>query len=285
VRPRLAAISDDLSSDFADAARVAAELGLDGLGVRHVDGVNVRDLDHASLTGIRRTAGDHSLEISAISSPLGRGLFIESDATASLALLDRMIRASELLDCLLIRVFATWLPDQDPLPQWHRRPGVLPPRVVEQMAAFAERAERAGVTLMLELEGASFVGTVSEARDLLAAVDSPALALCWDVCNGWWSGEVPWPDAWPVARLLPIADVQFKDVLSQADDPTSPRFEQVVLGTGDIPYESIVDALRQDGYEGWFTAERVYHPRRPEAEDHLRADIIADITRLKTLAT
>ena len=32
--PRLAAISDDLSSDFGDAARLAAELGLSGLAVR-----------------------------------------------------------------------------------------------------------------------------------------------------------------------------------------------------------------------------------------------------------
>jgi sugar phosphate isomerase/epimerase len=283
VASRLAAISDDLSSDFADAARLAADLGLDGLGVRHVGGVNVRDLDDDTLRATRATAEAHHLAISAVSSPLGRDLYLGADTSPALALLDRMIQASDLLGSSLVRVFATWLPGKDALPEWWERPGTTPAEVAERMSAYAERAERAGVTLMLELEGASYVGQLAEARELFAAVDSPALALCWDVCNGWWSGERPLEDGWPIARSLPIADVQLKDVKVRPGGEGRPDFEQVVLGDGDIPYDRIVDALLQDGYDGWFTAERVYHPRKPELDDRLRADIVADISRLKTL--
>jgi sugar phosphate isomerase/epimerase len=281
VASRLAAISDDLSTDFADAARLAAEVGLDGLGVRHVGGINVRDLDDSTLAGIRETADAHGIAISAVSSPLGRDLYLGDQDAPALALLDRMIEAADVLECRLIRVFATWLPGKDALPEWWERPSRTPDEVAERMSAFAHRAERAGVTLMLELEGASYVGRLAEARDLFAAVDSPALALCWDVCNGWWSGERPWPEGWEIARELPIVDVQFKDVRS--DGSGRPRFEQVVLGDGEIPYDRIVDALAAQGYDGWFTAERVYHPRRPEHDQRLRADILADISRLKSL--
>lgn len=136
---------------------------------------------------------------------------------------------------------------------------------------------------MVELEGASYVGRCSEARAVVEAIDSPALAVCWDVCNGWWSGERPWPDGWRAIRGLPIADVQAKDVAADPYHPDRPTYTQIVLGDGDIPYDRIVAALAADGYSGWFTAERVYHPRKPEQEPQLRAGIRADIARLRRL--
>jgi sugar phosphate isomerase/epimerase len=78
-------------------------------------------------------------------------------------------------------------------------------------------------------------------------------------------------------------DVQTKDVMAIADDAGRPAFEQVVLGTGDVPYDKIVAALLHHGYDGWFTAERVYHPRKPESEPQLRADILSDIASLERL--
>jgi sugar phosphate isomerase/epimerase len=138
---------------------------------------------------------------------------------------------------------------------------------------------------MLELEGASYVGRIDEAARLLNAVDSPSIALCWDVCNGWWSGEDPWNEAMPIARDLPIVDVQTKDVRASEDDPSKPAFEQVILGEGDIRYQDIVSALIASGYDGWFTAERVYHPRKPEVEARLRADIVSDIVNLQRLVS
>lgn len=139
------------------------------------------------------------------------------------------------------------------------------------------------MTLMLELEGASYVGTLAEARDVLARVDSPALAICWDVCNGWWSGEHPLKDALPLAADLPIVDVQTKDVRADSTDPDRAGLVQVDLTSGDLPYAQVIDGLVAGGYDGWFTAERVFHPRRPEASAELSAAIRADIDALHRL--
>jgi sugar phosphate isomerase/epimerase len=282
VTARMAAISDDLSSDFARAARVAADAGLDGLGVRHVNGTSIAALPLDAVRDVRRTADAHGLAISAVSSPFGRGLHLGSDDGPALALLDRMVAYADVLGTPLVRVFAPWIAGKDPLPQWWDRPCAADAgEVAERMAHYAARAERAGVTLMVELEGASHVGQVAEAAAVLTSVDSPALALCWDVCNGWWSGELPWEEGWPLAAGLAIVDVQTKDVRADLRDPRRPTYTQVVLGTGDIPYDRILAALLDTGYTGWFTAERVYHPRKPETEPGLLADVLADLTALR----
>lgn len=277
---RLAAVSDDISSDFAEAAEIAVEVELDGLAVRHVGGINIRDLDDDTVRMIRRVADERGLEIVAVTSPFGRDVTLDMPDDSALALLERMFRCADLLGTPLIRVFAPWIGGHDPLPAWRDRPAP-DPRVTERMSRYASAAANAGATLMLELEGASYVGTVAEAAAVLDAVRSPTLALCWDVCNGWWSGEAPWEDGWRKAQRLPIVDVQAKDVRVGADG--RPAFEQVVLGDGDVPYDQIIPALLQRGYDQWFTAERVYHPRKPEQEPKLREDILADLARLRAL--
>ena len=285
--PRLAAISDDLSSDFGDAARLAAELGLSGLAVRHVDGRNISELDRGAVAAVRRTADRHGLEISAVSSPLGRGLSVDDDPAPALALLDRMIAYADVLGTDLVRFFACWIPGKDAVADWWERPNLTAalPQLLDRVGAFTDRAERAGVTLMLELEGASYVGQVAEAHTLMAEVGSPSLALCWDVCNGWWSGEHPVTTGLGLAMRLPLVDVQFKDVRAHPGDPVRPDLTQVALGSGDIDYATIISALRRNDFGGWCTAERVYHPRRPEVERTLQDAMIADLRHLGSLLT
>ena len=285
MRPRLAAISDDLSSDFADAARLAAALELDGLGVRHVGGRNIRDLDRSEIAAVRRTADRHGLGISAVSSPLGRNLGLDADDAPALALLEQMIAYADVLGTDLIRFFACWIPGKEAVTDWWERPDLTLalPQLVDRIGAFAERAERAGVTLMLELEGASYVGQIAEAAALIGELESDSIALCWDVCNGWWSGEHPVADGLGRAIRLPLVDVQAKDVRARAEDPSRPGDGQVALGSGDIDFPTIISTLSQNDYCGWYTAERVYHPRRPEVEHPLQHAMIADLQHLAAL--
>jgi sugar phosphate isomerase/epimerase len=284
---KLGAFSDDLASDFAVAAQLGAQAGLDGLAVRYVGGRNIKDLDADEVRLIKRQADEHGLEISAVGSPYGRDFYLDDDNAQRDAerLLAKMIRDAEILDTELIRVFTLWLPGQEPLPEWRRRPAYPDclDQLVDRLTPSVRMAERAGVTLMLELEGASYVGQVGEARALMERLDSRAVALCWDVCNGWWSGENPWPDGYAHAQQVRIVDVQFKDVPADPADPSRPMFDRVVVGQGDVPYRQIVPALIKSGYDGYFTVERVYHPMKPEEHPQLQRDALADIENLKAI--
>jgi sugar phosphate isomerase/epimerase len=286
-RYRLAAYSDDLHTDFAAAARLAAELGLDAVGVRNVWGRSISQLDEAEVRLVKRTADDHGLAVSVVGSPYGRGFYIDADDAQreAEALLARMIRCADILQTPLIRVFALWLPGQEPLAEWPRRPRYPDclDQLVERLTPSLRLAERAGVTMMFEVEGASYMGQVAEARQIIERLDSRAVALCWDVSNGWWSGEKPWPDGFQLAEGLPIVDVQTKDVYADSQDPTRASLERAIVGEGDLPYDRILPALIQSGYAGYITAERVHHPGKPEEDLTLQRQTLADIENLKRI--
>jgi sugar phosphate isomerase/epimerase len=118
---------------------------------------------------------------------------------------------------------------------------------------------------------------------VIAELDSDSVALCWDVCNGWWSGEHPVAEGLNRAIRLPLVDVQVKDVRARPGHPSRPDHAQVALGSGDIDYPTIISTLSQNHYRGWYTAERFYHPRRPEVEPELQHAMIADLQHLATL--
>lgn len=116
--PRIAAVSDDLSTDFTDAARVAVEAGLDGLAVRHVGGAGVLDLDLDTVSAIRRTADAYGLAIPAVTTPIGRDLPLDADPARPAELLHRALVRAEVLGTPLVRVFAFWMPDRDAVATW-----------------------------------------------------------------------------------------------------------------------------------------------------------------------
>ncbi|MCU1517134.1 MAG: Sugar phosphate isomerase/epimerase [Pseudarthrobacter sp.] len=284
---KIAAFSDDLSSVFTEAAELGARAGLQGLAVRNVEGRPVTSLTEDEVRQVGRAAADAGLAISCIGSQFGRNHYLdhEDSPRQAAALLQDAINCAEILETRYVRIFAPWLHGQDPLDTWAVRPdlGRCLDRLAEWLAPAVSLAEQSGTTLMVELEGASYVGQVEEARQLINILDSPAVALCWDVCNGWWSGEDPLIQGWPSARGLPIVDVQAKDARHQPHDTFRPMFSQVVLGEGDIPYARIIRNLAEAGYEGWFTAERVYHPRKPEEDLSLQRNTLADIASLHRL--
>ncbi|VXC14578.1 hypothetical protein ARTHRO9AX_220079 [Arthrobacter sp. 9AX] len=284
---KLGSFSDDLHSQFEPAAQIAAAEGLDGVAIRNVGGRNIVDLPPEEVRRIGKYAREVGLEVASLGTQYGRGFYLD-DADAQRhaeSILAAAIGRAEILDTPNLRAFALWLPGQDDLSEWAHRPALEQSidRLVQRLAPSIAMAERAGMTLMFELEGASFVGRVAEARYLFQALDSPAVALCWDVCNGWWSGENPL-DGLAALQGLRTVDVQTKDVPALAGDASKASFGRAVVGSGDVPYDVIIPALIDSGYEGYFTVERVYHPQKPEDHPQLQQDTISDIHNLKRIA-
>jgi sugar phosphate isomerase/epimerase len=284
---KIGVFTDDLASEFPLACELAVQAGVDALAVRNVGGRNVVEADQDEVRGIASLAKASGLEIASVGSQFGREFYLDSDTDQQRAeaIVQRALGHAEILDTPLVRIFALWLPGQEPLAEWQRRPNLeqVLDDLVSRLRPSVKLAERAGATLMIELEGASYAGTVGEARTLIEALDSPAVALCWDVCNGWWSGEDPWKVGYPEALELPIVDVQTKDVPARIDDPRQPSFGRAVVGQGDVGYPTIIPALIAAGYQGYFTVERVHHPHRPEQEPLLQQATLADIAELKAI--
>lgn len=154
-----------------------------------------------------------------------------------------------------IRVFGNDLPDTD-----GRREAI--DTLLRQYNLLCDRAEEVGVFVNLEIHG-----TVNTVENLIPVLDGmsrrPAFGIIWDVMHT----DRAYGDKWdPVYRLIRpfIRHVHIKD----HERGSTPPFHLVPLGEGDIPLVSIVNRLRKDGYDGYFSFEweKLWHPDLAPAE-------------------
>lgn len=235
----LSGFVDEISADFTEQCTVAAGLGLQYLEVRSAWGVNILDLDDDQLARMQQIMAEHGLKVSSIGSPIGK-IFIDEDFGPHL---DRMRHAADvakLLGAPYIRIFSFFLrPDSNPAD--HRD------EVLDRMRALAEVAEQAGVVLLHENEKEIYGDTPERCLDIVTSVDSPHLRLAWDPANFVQVGVVPFTEGY--AMLRPYVEyIQIKDAL--AADGTV-----VVAGAGDGEVVPTVRALRDDGFDGFFSLE------------------------------
>jgi len=235
----LSGFVDEISDDFQEQCTVAAGLGLRYLEVRSAWGTNILDLDEEQLARLQEVMAGHGLQVSSIGSPIGK-IFVDDDFGPHL---DRMRHAADvarLLGAPYIRIFSFFL-----------RPGSRPEdhrdEVLRRMRALAGVAEQAGVVLLHENEKEIYGDTPERCLDVVTAVGSPSLRLAWDPANFVQVGVQPFTEGYALLRPH-LAYVQIKDALA-ADG------QVVVAGAGDGEVATTLRALRDDGFDGFFSLE------------------------------
>jgi sugar phosphate isomerase/epimerase len=122
----------------------------------------------------------------------------------------------------------------------------------------AARAEPLGVSIALETHDR--FSSVALVAEVLEGLPTSAVAL-WDVGHPYRVGDAP-------QKVLAELDgrlghVHIKDCRRHGDD-----WQLTLLGEGDVPVRSCVDALRDAGYSGWLSVEweKKWHPELAEPE-------------------
>jgi sugar phosphate isomerase/epimerase len=235
----LSGFVDEISDDFSEQCTVAVGLGLRYLEVRSAWGVNILDLDDDQLARMQSIMAEHGLKVSSIGSPIGK-IFIDDDFGPHL---DRMRHAADvarLLGAPYIRIFSFFL-----------RPGSNPAdhrdEVLRRMRALAEVAEQADVLLVHENEKEIYGDTPERCHDIVTSVGSPHLRLAWDPANFVQVGVQPFTEGYALLRPH-VEYIQIKD--AHAADGTV-----VVAGAGDGEVVPTIRALRDDGFDGFFSLE------------------------------
>jgi sugar phosphate isomerase/epimerase len=269
----VAAITDEFAADLETAARAMASLGMTGAELRMVSGKNIIDLTDQEIDRAMAVLGRYGLAVVSIASPVFKCVlpdapevdtrFQQDMFAASHTMADQPRLARRALEIAgrtgarIVRVFSFWRTV---------RPEACFDRIVGALAGLAEMAAPLGVTIGIENEHACNLGTAAETAPLLAALVHPNLQLIWDPANALVAGENPFPDGY---RKLPpgrIAHVHAKDCRVTGHTP-----EWLELGTGSVDWAGQIAALRQDGYQGWFSLET--HWRGP-AGDRLEASLL-----------
>ncbi|MCL4544923.1 MAG: sugar phosphate isomerase/epimerase [Chloroflexi bacterium] len=244
----LSVLTDEIDEDFAHALDVVDEWGLHTIELHKLWGENICDLGPAELTRALRMVRERGLRVSAIDSLFLRCPISDEAAYAEhIGILERSFRLAELFNTRLVRCFSFWR--QDTLAQhW----GLL----LERLELPVHLAERAGVILGFENVKSCLVGTGTETRDLMLAINSPAFRSIWDVGNALVAGEPrPYPDGYEAVRPW-ITHVHVKDAVRYAGGSSEWR----PIGSGQVDYRGQLSALSRDGYGGAVALETHYQP-------------------------
>ncbi|MGI8991281.1 MAG: sugar phosphate isomerase/epimerase family protein [Bryobacteraceae bacterium] len=256
-RFRIGAITDEFSPDIAVAADCMAELGMEGAELRMVFGKNIVDLTHDELDRVKKILAERGLAIVSIASPLLKCTLpnapdvdsrFQQDMFASKhnfedqpRLTDRAFQIAERTGAKIVRVFSYWRTVE---------PEKVFERVVQALRSLAEKAAGRGLIVGLENEHACNIATARETARVLAAIDHPNLQIVWDPANAYVSGENPFPGGYRMLAPSRIAHVHAKDCRLDGHQPLWGP-----LGECDVDWRGQLNALADDGYEGYINLE------------------------------
>ena len=246
-RFKLGAISDGFSQDFEEALKIMKGYGLGWVEIRNVWGTYNTEASPAQIQRIKDLLAKYEFKVSTVDTALFKcalpGTKPVEDAqdvypySGQMDLLQRAIERAHAFGTDKLRGFTFWR-----VPE----PEKLFPRVAEELEKAAEIARRAGVRLGIEDEGSCNVGTGRELAGLLKMVRAPNVGATWDVGNGLWQGEAPFPAGYevlPKNRIwhLHVKGVECKSGFTNCDETFADQGQIDLLGQ--------FRALVRDGYQ------------------------------------
>jgi len=235
----LSGFIDEISNDFSEQCKVAAGLGLRYVEVRSAWGTNILDLDDAQLATVRETLAEHGLKVSSIGSPIGK-ISVDDEFPPHLERMRHAVDVAKTLEAPYIRLFSFFIPDGSDPDSWRDE-------VLSRMSALAEAAADADAILVHENEKEIYGDIPRRCLDIVTSVSSPKLQLAWDPANFVQVGVRPFSEGYSMLRPH-LGYIQIKDALL-ADASV------VVAGAGDGEVRETVRALRDDGFDGFFSLE------------------------------
>jgi sugar phosphate isomerase/epimerase len=244
----LAFFADEVSKeDFDEAVRLGVEAGATGIELRGgIWGQRVQQIDDDTVKRVQDTVARHGVKILCVGSPVGK---CPHDDEAQQAehhrTFDRMIELAHAFDTTVIRGFALWNPRRKE--DRTIRPGIQENlgTIVPFLTPIVERARDAGVTLSLENESATMVGSCREAREVADALEASTggtdgFSFCWDVNNGIGCDEPHMPDGYE----------QIKGRITHLHVKPNPEKEIEPIRGSEMPYADLLKQLLDDGYTG-----------------------------------
>ncbi|GAA3811836.1 sugar phosphate isomerase/epimerase family protein [Streptomyces chiangmaiensis] len=235
----LSGFADEISPDLDEQCSVLHKLGIRFVEFRSAWDTNVLDLSDEQLAQVRDTLGRENLKLSSVGSPIGK-IGIADDFEEHLRRFDRALHVASYLEAPYIRLFSFFLPEGDDA-------AVHRDEVLRRMRALADRAQGHDVVLLHENEKHIYGDTPERCLDIIESVGSEQLKIAWDSANFVQCGVRPFTDGY--AMLRPHLEyMQIKDALDSTRTP-------VPAGEGDGEMVETLRALREDGFDGFFSLE------------------------------
>lgn len=259
---KLGSFTDEISQDFERACAVCSEFGVEGAEIRGVWNTSCHKLTAAQIRDIRQILSDYGIAVCSIGSPFGKcALDNAAEVAQHMDILRRCAGLAHELGCTLVRGFAFWDPDQVAEKPWDAMLAAYEPvpDILEEM----------DIVLGLENEAATYVGTAQQARYFLDRLGCSRVKAIWDPANHVQDPQGRDIPSYPDGYRAVAADLVHVHVKDAAPDGAN-GMPNVFLGMGMCRWPEQLQALKDDGYEGYISLETHVNPERfPEALEAL----------------
>jgi sugar phosphate isomerase/epimerase len=239
----LAGFADEISPDPSAQCALLADLGIGWVDLRGAWETGVLDLADQQLDRLRDIFATAGLRVSCVASPIGK-VPIGDDLEAHLRRFDRALAIATRLEARHIRLFSFYIPAGED-PRSHRD------EVLHRMRAIVDRAAGHDVILLHENETGIYGDVPERCLDIVESVASERLRLVWDPGNFVDCGLRPHRDGYALLRPH-LGYVHVKDVRR---DRLGGAAHAVPAGDGDGELRETMRALRDDGFDGFFSLE------------------------------
>ncbi len=235
----LTGFADEAGPDLAEQVALFSDLGLTALDLRSAWGTNVISMSEAQISEAKALLDAAGIAVSSVASPIGK-ISIAGDFDRHLEKAEHAARLAHELDTRYVRIFSFFIPDGDD-PDTHRD------EVLRRMAALADVAERHDVVFVHENEKDIYGDVPRRCLDIVESVGSVHLRLAFDPANFVQCGVRPHSEGY--AQLRPFIDyVHVKDAILGTS-------QVVPAGQGDGELRQTLVALRESGFDGFFSLE------------------------------
>lgn len=240
----LTGFADEISPDLDEQIVLLTALGVHHVELRSVEMTKVLDFPQERLEDIKSRLDAAGITLSSVGSDLGK-ILITDPFEEHLERTRRAVEVARFFGAPYIRVFSFFIPDGED-------PAAYRDEVLRRTRAMVEAAEAGGVVLLHENEKDIYGDVPARVADLLSTIDSPSYRGILDPANYVQCGVRPMDEAWPLVK-------DYTDYIhcKDARRPTGPDDlgEVTPCGEGDGQWPELVRALKDSGYEGYFSLE------------------------------
>lgn len=236
---RITGFTDEICADMDGQVAAVKKLGLDGLDLRSIDGINVLDLTSETVDELKQKVEDNGFVVQAIGSPVNKVKLGPTTLADEQQKLQKAIDVAQRLGVQRIRIFSPETTPADTAEQW--------PQVRDVLSAQINLAAQNDILLLHENDGHFFGAYPANARHIFDELACPYFKAIFDFANTVLIGFKPTPDWFP--WLLPHLDtIHVKDAI------VSER-RVVAAGEGDAQIRETLQWLSDQGWHGTLTLE------------------------------
>ncbi len=235
----LTGFADEISDDLETQLDTLGAEGIRHLELRAVWGKNVLKLSDDELAKVKQRLAQAGVGVSSIGSPIGK-IPVTDPFEPHLRSFMRALHVAGMMGAPYVRLFSFFIPEG-------KDPAAYRDEVLKRMGRLADAARPYGVTLLHENEKHIYGDVPERCLDILQSVGSSNLRAAWDPANFVQCGVRPHTQGYEMLRPY-IEYVHVKDSIMETG-------QVVPAGQGDGEVRETVRALKDSGFDGYFSLE------------------------------